>query len=282
MRESRMTAAPTMPMQLHPGRAEPRGASVSTYLTFEHPLNERVRTFLRIEHLFERLNHFAPQYDEWATRVAVEAVLDIASITARADVKNEILKELDRNISTIKRIADQPGVDPESLDRVLSDLSDAMAGVHRLTGPIGQIAREDDFLKSVAQRSSIPGGTCSFDLPHFHHWLTQPPEVRQARLDYWLKDLRPAEQAIRLVLSLARASASPRQVLAEHGFFQEALDAQAPAQMVRVGINGTGSLYPEISGHKSRFSIRFMQPGPQDRPSQIPENVPFRLTCCVF
>jgi hypothetical protein len=162
-----------------------------------------------------RLDHFAPQYDEWATRVAVEAVLDIASITARADVKNEILKELDRNISTIKRIADQPGVDPKALDRVLSDLSDAMAGVHRLTGPIGQIAREDDFLKSVAQRSSIPGGTCSFDLPHFHHWLTQPPEVRQARLDYWLKDLRPAEQAIRLVLSLARASASPRQVLAE-------------------------------------------------------------------
>jgi cell division protein ZapD len=255
---------------------------VSTLLTFEHPLNERVRTFLRIEHLFERLNHFAPQYDAWATRVAVETLLDLAAVTARADVKNELLKELDRNMGTLKRFGDQPGVDPQALDRVLGDLEDAMSGVHRLSGPIGQIAREDDFLKSVAQRSSIPGGTCSFDLPHFHHWLIQTPEIRQTRLDHWLRDLRPAERAIRLVLSLARTSASPRQVLAEGGFFQEALDVQAPAQMVRVSINGAGALYPEISGHKSRFSIRFMKSGAQGRPAQIPDNIPFKLTCCVF
>ncbi|MCG6986497.1 MAG: cell division protein ZapD [Thiocapsa sp.] len=269
-------------MQREQGRAEPGGAFVSTLLTFEHPLNERVRTFLRIEHLFERLNYFAPQYDSWTTRVAVESLLDIAAVTARADVKNELLKELERNMGTLKRIADQPGVDPQALERVLADIESAISGVRRLTGPIGQIAREDELLKSVAQRSSIPGGACSFDLPHFHYWLTQPPDIRQARIEHWLQDLIPAERAIRLVLSLARTSASPRQVFAEGGFFQEALDAQAPAQMVRVGINGDGSLYPEISGHKSRFSIRFMESGSRGRPSQSAENIPFRLTCCVF
>lgn len=282
MRDLPVTATQTSPTQREQGRTEPRGAVVSTLLTFEHPLNERVRTFLRIEHLFERLSHFAPQYDSWATRVAVESLLDIAAVTARADVKNELLKELERNMGTVKRIADQPGVDPKALERVLNDIESAIADVRRLTGPIGQIAREDELLKTVAQRGSIPGGSCSFDLPHFHHWLTQPPDVRQARIEHWLEDLVPAERAIRLVLSLTRTSASPRQALAERGFFQEALDAQAPAQMVRVGINGGGSLYPEISGHKSRFSIRFMESGPRGRPSQSSENVPFKLTCCVF
>ena len=273
---------PTEPISSDPGRAKPRGAFVSTLLTFEHPLNERARTFLRIEHLFERLNYFAPQYDAWATRVAVETLLDIASVTARADIKNELIKQLDRNINTIRRIADQPGVDPQALDRVLGDLRDAVSAVNRLPGPIGQAAREDDFLKSIAQRNSIPGGACSFDLPHLHYWLSLSPEIRQARLDHWLHDLKPAEQAIRLTLALARTSASPRQVSAEAGFFQEALDAQAPAQMVRVGVDGDDALYPEISGHKSRFSIRFMKADSGGRPSQISENVPFRLTCCVF
>jgi cell division protein ZapD len=251
-------------------------------LTFEHPLNERVRTFLRIEHLFERLDHFAPQYDDWATRVAVETLLDLASVTARADMKNEIVKELDRNLATIKRIGDQPGVDPRALERVLGDIQNAIDAVQRLSGPIGQTAREDDFLKSIAQRSAIPGGTCSFDLPNLHYWLIQAPEQRQSQIDQWLEDLRPADLAIRLTLSLARNSAAPRQATAEGGFFQEALDNHAPAQIVRVTIDSEGGLFPEISGHKSRFSIRFMRADLGGRPTQVQETIPFGLTCCVF
>lgn len=255
---------------------------MSSYLTFEHPLNERVRTFLRIEHLFERLDHFAPQFDAWATRVAVETLLDLVAVTARADLKTEILKELERNLSSIRKLAGQPGVDPKALERVLADLTTALAGLHRITGPIGQSAREDDFLKGIGQRSSIPGGTCSFDLPQLHYWLTLPPEVRQTRIEQWLHDLRPLDRAVRLVLELARGSATPRRALAESGFFQEALDIQAPAQLVRVGLDGAGPLYPEISGHKSRFSIRFMKPGPQGRPTQSADDISFRLTTCAF
>lgn len=140
---------------------------MSTHLIFEHPLNERIRTFLRIEHLCERINHFAPQYDAWASRVAVETLLDLAAITSRPDLKSEIIKELERHLGTLRRMADQPGVDPRALDRVMSDISEAIAGIEQLVDPIGQLAREDDFLKGIAQRSNMPGGSCSFDLPYF-------------------------------------------------------------------------------------------------------------------
>ena len=255
---------------------------MSTLIIFEHPLNERIRTFLRLEHLFERLDHFVHPFDPSATRVAIDALLDIAAITARSDIKHEILKELDRHLNNLNRLANKPGVDPGALEQVLGDLDDAIDGVQRIDGPIGQIVREDDFLKAIAQRSSIPAGTCSFDLPHYHFWLIQPPEMRQARFAHWLHDLTPAIGAIQLALSLVRGSASSRRVLAEGGFFQESLNPDALAQMLRIGLDASAALYPEISGHKNRFSIRFMAVESNGRPSQRADDVHFRLTCCVL
>jgi len=255
---------------------------VTTQIIFEHPLNERVRTFLRLEHLFEKVDFFMPQYDPWATRVAVDALMDIVAVTARADMKSEIQKELERNIASLNRLAADPAVDEDALERILGELERAKRRIQAMDCPIGQAAREDEFLKAVSQRSSIPGGACSFDIPQFHHWLIQGPEIRQGRLETWLEDLRPADTAIRLMLSLARSSTNPRRMTAENGFFQEALDTQAPAQLVRVGLDGDTALYPEVSGHKSRYSVRFMRIEPKGRPSQCQEDVPFRLTCCVF
>ncbi|MGQ9659273.1 MAG: cell division protein ZapD [Thermochromatium sp.] len=255
---------------------------MSTFITFEHPLNERVRTFLRLEHLFLQLDHFVQQEDPRASRCAIWTLLDIVAVTTRADVRNEILKELDRLIGNLNRLSTQRGVDKEALKEVLGELHRANDVVQHLNGPIGHRAREDEFLKSIAKRSSIPGGTCSFDLPHFHYWLIQPIEQRQARFNDWLQDLKPAIEAIRLALSLTRSSSASRQVTAEGGFYQEALDALAPAQMLRVTIESQMAIFPEISGHKNRFSIRFMQPEPQGRATPHTEDVQFRLTCCVF
>lgn len=254
---------------------------MSTKLTFEHPLNERVRTFLRLEHLFGKVAYFRPLDDPWASRAAVEGLLDILSATARADTKTELLKELDRNTATLTRIRRQPGVDLETLGQILEDLQEAASGLHALNGQIGQGLRDDGLLKSVAQRSSIPGASCSFDLPQYHRWVNQPATERHRQLDAWLQDLQPVSSAIGLTLSLARSSATPRDVTATGGFFQEALDVKAPAQMVRVSL-ADQSMFPEISGHKNRFSIRFMQTGDDAKPLQYTEDITFTLTCCVF
>jgi len=255
---------------------------VPTKLTFEHPLNERVRTFLRLEHLFGKVAHFLPQADPWTSRAAVEGILDVLAITSRADIKAELLKELDRNSISLNRVRRQPGVDLQTLETILGDLQQATSGLHALNGQIGQLLRQDDFLKSIAKRSSIPGGTCSFDLPQYHHWLLQPPEVRQEQMSEWMQGLQPVSDAITLALSLARASAAPREVTAAGGVFQESINAQAPAQLVRVTLNGEAHLYPEISGHKNRFTIRFLDTREVGVPVLWREDTNFTLTCCVF
>ena len=259
-----------------------RDKAVSTLITFEHPLNERVRTFLRLEHLFHQLEHFFQDEAPSASRSAIAALLDIVAVTTRADVKNEILKELDRLTGNLNRLSTQRGVDTAALHDVLSNLRRVTESVQQLNGPIGHRAREDEFLKAIAQRSSIPGGTCSFDLPHFHYWLIQPTEQRQVRFNDWLLDIKPAISAIRLALHLMRTSSATRSVLAEAGFYQEALDAVVPAQMLRVTLEAAVGIFPEISGHKNRFSIRFMKPEIHGRATPHTEDVSFKLTCCIF
>lgn len=255
---------------------------MSTSLTFEYPLNERIRAFLRLEYLFEKVAHFLLQEDPWMSRVAVEGILDILTITTRGDIKTELLKELERNTNALNRMQCEPGVDLKTLEKMLDDLRRAISDLRESSGKIGQSLRQDGFLKSIAKRSSIPGGTCSFDIPHYHYWLRQPLALRQRRLNDWMRNLQPMNSGVALALSLARTSAEPREVTAAGGFFQEALNIQAPAQLVRVTLKDKDQLFPEISGYRNRFSIRFMSMEKAGQPTPWQKDTTFTLTCCVF
>lgn len=255
---------------------------MAKHITFEHPLNERIRTFLRMEQLFKQVDFFLPQDSTWAVRGAVLGLLDIAGIAARSDVKSELLKELERNSTNLTRIRHQRGVDLQVLEQVLGELAGASTRLYALEGPLGQTLREHELLKAVAQRASIPGGSFSFDLPQFHFWLEQPPERRRAELLGWMDTLQPLRDAVALLLSLIRGSSRARQVTAPHGFYQDTLDTQLPHQMLRIAVPQDAPYYPEVSGHKQRFTIRFLGNGGGQRPVQVQEDVSFLLTCCVI
>ena len=249
---------------------------------FEHPLSERMRTFLRLEHLFGKVVYFRAQSSPWCIRAAIDGLLDIVAIVVRTDIRGELLKEMDRHLGTLDRIRGRSDVDLEMLDDVVEQLATAIHALGRLSGPLAAPAREDDFLKAVAQRNSIPGGTCSFDLPQYHHFLLQPTEWRAQRFAVWCNPLEPIDDALRLVLSLTRTSTTPRAALARQGFFQEALDPAAPVQLVRVILDAEARCFPEISGHKNRYNIRFLVASGTQRPHQIDADVPFRLCCCAL
>ena len=111
---------------------------MATTLTFEHPLNERARTQMRLEHLFEKLAFLQPQDNPWASRALVETLLDIATISSRADIKTELIKELDRQAATLERVRDKPGVSRKALEGFLAEINTAVEGLRNLERPIGQ------------------------------------------------------------------------------------------------------------------------------------------------
>ncbi|MCF6280857.1 MAG: cell division protein ZapD [Candidatus Polarisedimenticolaceae bacterium] len=258
------------------------GMAVSDRIIYEHPLNERARTFLRLEHLFQQTSYFLEQTDTWDSRAAIRCLLDILSIFSRYELKKEILKELERQAANLERVRVQPGINMEMLSQVLEDLENSTHQIYQLNGQIGQSLRENEFLMAIVQRSSIPGGSCAFDLPQYHFWLSQPHETRKTQLRAWFENFQPVYDAIILLLSLIRGSTRPVQEVAMKGFFQKSLDAQSPAQLIQVIVPHDATYFPEVSGNKHRFNIRFLQAAGVSRPSQTTEDVSFFLNTCMI
>jgi cell division protein ZapD len=143
----------------------------------------------------------------------------------------------------------------------------------------GQALRDDEFIASIRQRSSIPGGTCDFDLPAYHRWLEQPWEIREADQRQWFATLDAVRQGIELLLKMIRNSAEPRSLTTDSGGYQKQLESGLPYQMIRVMLPASSPYFAEISGSKHRFSIRFLQPA-AERPTLAEGPVEFKLASC--
>ncbi len=252
-------------------------------IVYEHPLNERVRLFLRLEFLFEQYRHHRSDRSAWGTRAALSTMLDILSIASRSDLKTEIIKDLGEQHAGLVRLKQRPGVDPARLDSVLAEINAALNAMQLLTTHATATGlRENEFLMTLANRNTVPGGTSSFDLPYFHAWLSQPLESVRRDLDAWIADLMPLENAIALYLKLLRNSTEPAQETATGGMFVQI--PSTPLLLLRVTVGTDLKVYPEISGAgRHRYSIRFMVLRDiNSRSAQAAKDIPFLLQCCLF
>lgn len=250
-------------------------------IVFEHPLNERIRSFLRLEHLFDKIEHRLHGQREWDSREALANLIDIADLLSRSDLKGEIIKELERHAATLANLQENPAVDSRRLTVTLQNIYRLLERMRAPDCQPGQMLRMDELVTAIKQRSAIPGGSCSFDLPAYHHWLNQPAERRKADLDRWFKDIKVIQEAVNYTLSMLRNSANPVPAQASGGIFQQNLGTTVSYQLLRI-IQPAGSPYfPEVSGGRHRFTVRFLkQNDTLSRPVQTRDDVEFELHCC--
>lgn len=251
------------------------------YQIYEQPLNERIRMCLRVETLMKRFSYFEALKGDWSAYSALLCVLEITSLLERGDLKQELMKEVERQLVALNALARHEDVDGSKLDLILSKQKHALDRLHKLDGKLGEHLKRNDFLLGIKQRTSIPGGSCDFDLPQLRFWLNQPHERRSTDLRHWAAPYLELEQVIELVLKTLRDSASARTVVAENGFYQKPLDTKQSTQLVRISVASDATLYPEISAGKHRYSVRFMRVNPGDAPpTQVKEDVEFLLSRC--
>lgn len=248
---------------------------------YEQPLNERMRTFLRLDFLYQQTLYHEEHRDPWSTRAAVSSLLEILAITARGDIRSEVLKELERQMTIMHEYQSRPGVDSARLKAVLANLARLRSELNAAGALFMQRLRDSEFLNAIKHRSSIPGGTCEFDLPDYRHWLDLPFETRAADFADWMSTIRPLCDAVTELLWLTRESARPRPEIATGGTFQVVFERDTPSQLLRLTLPPGTQLFPEISGSHHRCSIRFLSwIDVNQRPVQTTEDVPFLLTVC--
>jgi len=253
---------------------------VSELITYELPLSERARTFLRLEDLFFQMQSFAQQDSPYQNRAELSCLLDILSIAGRSDLRNELIKEIERHIKRLIIFTQNPHVDRKKLQESITQLTRLNQKLTAFDGRIDQQVSNIHLLKSLAQRSSIPGGTCDFDLPSYHFWLNQPIETRRQQIYAWSENLQPIKESISLLLQFIRFSSTPITKTATSGFYQQALNSSQAVQLLRVSVASSIFAFAEISGGKHRFSVRFMQPSETERATQVTDNIDFTLHIC--
>lgn len=190
-------------------------------LRYEFPANEKIRTFLRLSDLFSQLEWFAAQDNMNDHRAAILKYFEIQEVTARGDQKNDILQELERFRACLSPLISHSEVDQDSLESTLERLQRAREGLNGVGIRISHLSSQNEFLKTVGQRSAIPAGTCEFDIPSYHHWLHLPVGERKHDLNKWIAPLRPYRQSIDLVLELLRGTSELDEVIAHKGAFQK-------------------------------------------------------------
>jgi cell division protein ZapD len=251
-------------------------------IVYEQPLNERMRSYLRLEFLYTQASYHSECDNPLSTRSAVASLLEILAITARGDSRNDVLKELERQVQILREYQSKSGVDHNRLKSLMVNLTKLREDLSAVGGNFMAPLRDSEFLSAIKHRIAIPGGTCDFDLPDYSYWLNRPADIRAAEFNSWLALIRPLCDSIVELLWITRQNAKRKSELAHGGIFQLQFDRENPCQLVRVTLPPEMDMFPEISGSQHRCTIRFLNwLDATRRPVHVETDVPFLLTCCT-
>lgn len=250
-------------------------------ISYEFPINEKVRTWLRLEDLFARMNYFLTGERSMEHHAALTTLFEIYEVAGRPDLKSELLQELERQKRALACLHNNPAISEQALDGILSEIEQAASALLAMTGKVGSILRENEWLMGIKQRASMPGGTCQFDLPSYHYWQKQSAGLRRENLQGWLAPLHPISDAISILLRLLRENGRKISFTAHKGTFQQMQGGRA-AQLLRVSLPSDLACIPELGANKYAINIRFIVANYEAKSSLFEQDVPFDLTFCTL
>lgn len=249
-------------------------------MKFEFPLNEKIRTMLRLENLFNKWNFFASQEYTYNHHAAILTLFEILEIATRLDLRTDLSKEVDRQIQVLLHIRNQSDIDTNIVEQLLTKMQQTSQELNVLFTK-GMLTTDDqDWLNLIKSRSLIPGGTCEFDIPSYHMWQQQSLQARQQDLNNWIAPLKPLHRAAQTILNLLRQSGQEFEHIAERGVFQQMLSSKV-YQLLQLEYNHE-AIFAEVSGNKYMITVRFHELDAKKQIRAVHQNVPFKLSLCNF
>ncbi|NNM60025.1 MAG: cell division protein ZapD [Legionellales bacterium] len=251
-------------------------------IVYEQPLNEITRILLKIEYLLQMCEHHLKHSESWDSHTLLIAICDILNLLDRPDLRSKLTKEIQRYLTTLRRLQHSPDINKSKLEQLLTRLDACWQNLLSGNGRLAQGLRDDDFLNGIRQHLKNPAGTCSFDIPIYHLWCEQPTTFRMNMVETWYRRLDNIKELIYLVLDLIRDSGHFKKSTAKSGVFQMTMDPFLPCQLIRVSLPSDKLIFPEISAGRHRLCIYFMVADFASRPTQSSETWEFNLALCVI
>ena len=100
-----------------------RHLEANRVILYEYPFNERIRTYLRLEQLFQRLGELIPSAQALQHHYALTTIFEIMDVAARADLKSDVLKDLEKQKHVLQGYKGNPSIAESVLDQVIAQMS---------------------------------------------------------------------------------------------------------------------------------------------------------------
>lgn len=246
---------------------------------YEFPLTEFIRTALKID----RLGRFFDESvvgttTEEEIRNLVMRALELYSLISRAELKNELIKEVEKRAMRLNRLKNIQEIDQLALKETIASLQTALKQMKAI--PTDSYSKPLPYLiDAVKQRQSIPGGQFEFDLPGYQYWLSLGTDICKSQIMDMLSGLTPVTKTISLLLDLIRNSATATTETATNGVFQ--LTAGNDSELIIIQLAENNQLFPEISGGRHRVFVRFLEfTDIYNKTNQTAKDVRFLLKTC--
>lgn len=248
------------------------------YAVYEFPLNEKIRSYLRIENLFKQLMNYKQVTENWEYVSFFQTMFTILDMLERLDIRTDGLKDIEIHERNLRHWAQHPKIDKAALNQALDQIVTIKESLKQ-SRKIGSSLKDDRFLNGIRQRFNVPGGTCSFDLPALHYWLKKPPLEIQSTIDEWLSEFDLIQETLQITLSFLRERGKFSDTVAKRGFYQGTTDDKI--ELIRVYCCIDENFYPILSGNKYRYVIRFVQfaPDSEEQPS-VESDVECKIAFC--
>lgn len=245
-------------------------------VSYDYPLNERVRTWLRIEDLFAKADALVARECSLDHHAALRTIFELLEVMARPDLKSELLQEIERQRIVFEAWRNNPAVDEGVLADFLAELQSTREAVLTMAGKPCQEIRENDWLSTIRNRSFIPGASCSFDTPSYHYWLHRPVSERRDDLLAWLASFAPIRVAVLHVMRTLREGRQKSLAQAVNGIYHLNPGGRS-LMLLTLQVTPQCLCVPEISAGKHVINIRFVTIDKQHRPRLCEQDIAFDL-----
>lgn len=245
---------------------------------YEFPLKEKVRNYLRIEHLLNQLTLASQDTAPHSQLYFFEQIFTLLDLFERLDIRTDLVKDFDVYERNLVHWSQHPNINNDALEKTLSTIVRTRDGL-KSAKKFGSELKEDRFLSSIRQRFSIPGGNCAFDLPNLHFWIHQSESFKKETMTDWRQAFVLLQDSVGILLSFLREKGQFTEITASNGFYQGVADDKS--ELIRIRCQSDSNFYPTLSGNKYRYALRFMWFSlPQGQSANVDKDVPFRLASC--
>lgn len=244
-------------------------------ISYEFPLNEKTRKFLRLEEIFMRAETQLANRMKTSGCELFETLFNLMASASRSDLKVELIQELERQRGKIEKLKNtRKNIDLQAnlkKHRIMLEKSSIKPGFY---------FGADKFLQEIKARSDSPFGILSTDFPEMQLWLqTQTPQSRRLFFNEKLTAFLPIKKAVTFLNSILRKNAKLELHKSKYARYEIKLDSTQKNDLVLVEISEKLGVIPALSSNKYAININF---NPIKKSHKINNSMNFRIGVSGF